>query len=287
MIYLAYHQSRHGPLALDEVRRRYDTGELPPDTLYWQEGMEAWSPVHELLGAPPPLAPVPVAAPPPPYLEIQKLSRWVPVATYFTMGALPLCLLLGLIGSMALSVKAGGPPSEAIGFLAVASLVGGGMLVGLGALATQVLYLTWLYRAQSNLRALGAQGLEFSPLLTLVCNFVPMVSMVVPFLALRELSKASQDPLDWRQRQPSRAVIVWWVCAFLPIVVMFFNYLLVGITAFSLQGMQDGTLPPAVLGLVFVLFLPLPVIMLVPLFCMNYLVKIITRQQEALRVRHG
>jgi hypothetical protein len=54
------------------------------------------------------------------------------------------------------------------------------------------LFLTWLYRAVSNARALGV-ATKWGPLQAVVAQVVPLISLVLPYYVMRELHRAS-DP---------------------------------------------------------------------------------------------
>ncbi|HXF57452.1 MAG TPA: DUF4328 domain-containing protein [Actinomycetota bacterium] len=67
-------------------------------------------------------------------------------------------------------------------------------LEGLGALALLAAGLAWLlwqHRAHANLWALGVPGLRFSPGWAVGWWFVPLANLVMPYLAVRELRRAS------------------------------------------------------------------------------------------------
>lgn len=67
-------------------------------------------------------------------------------------------------------------------------------LEGLGAmalLAAGLAWLLWQHRAQANLWALGVPGLRFSPGRAVGWWFVPLANLVMPYLAVRELWRAS------------------------------------------------------------------------------------------------
>ena len=74
--------------------------------------------------------------------------------------------------------------------LAIALLVlGFGLLTVIVYIATVVFFLMWLYRAHENLQAFGVRKnqLEYSSGWAVGSFFVPFVSLVVPYRAIREL----------------------------------------------------------------------------------------------------
>jgi hypothetical protein len=78
---------------------------------------------------------------------------------------------------------------------------------------TFLAWLLWQYRAHTNLRALGASGLSYSPGWAVGWWFIPFANVVMPYLTVRELWKAS-DPdvgaVDWKARGGAAIVGVWW-----------------------------------------------------------------------------
>ena len=76
-------------------------------------------------------------------------------------------------------------------------------------LITAILVCFWTYRANCNVRALGATGLRFSPGEAVGWHFVPIAWFWMPFLVMREIWRASANPSEWRG-QPGSAVLGWW-----------------------------------------------------------------------------
>lgn len=91
-------------------------------------------------------------------------------------------------------------------------------------LASIAVLLVWLFRAKKKLIAAGMVDAEYSPGFSVGCFFIPLVNLVMPFQAVRELWKASQNPSDWK-RCPSSQIVGWWwafwlLNAFIPIFGM-------------------------------------------------------------------
>ena len=76
-----------------------------------------------------------------------------------------------------------------------------------------VMFCAWLVRASKNARALGAQGMEFTPGWTAGWFFVPFLNLVRPYEAIKELYQAS-DPqsgaTDWGAFEPPGFILTWW-----------------------------------------------------------------------------
>src|SRR5262245_35859116 len=80
------------------------------------------------------------------------------------------------------------------------------------ALATAVPFLLWVYRTNRNARALGAEGMTYSPGWSVGWFFVPLANLVMPFLVVREIWKASSvcSGANWRQASVSPVFSAWW-----------------------------------------------------------------------------
>ena len=89
-----------------------------------------------------------------------------------------------------------------------------GVLETILALALVVMWLVWQFRAHANLRALGASDLRFSPGWVVGWWFIPFANLAMPYLTMRELTKAS-DPsvgaIDWQSSRTPRILVAWWV----------------------------------------------------------------------------
>ena len=100
-----------------------------------------------------------------------------------------------------------------------------------------VLFLVWLFRANANARALGADDMMVSPGWAVGWWFVPLANLVMPFVAMRELWKASAAPRDWQMERASASIPFWWGCWILS------N--LAGVIAFRLELQPELATAPA------------------------------------------
>ncbi len=75
--------------------------------------------------------------------------------------------------------------------------------------AAGICVLCWTYRAKANTRLDGARDLSFSPAMAVGSYFIPLLNLVMPAQAMRELYKASVDPRDW-EAVPVPALFGWW-----------------------------------------------------------------------------
>jgi hypothetical protein len=96
---------------------------------------------------------------------------------------------------------------------------------------TAIAFLVWLYRAEVNARALGAQDMMVGPGWAVGWFFVPLCQLVMPFLAVRELWRASATPRDWQLGAWSPFIALWWAC--------WLGTMITGNIAFALSRVDD------------------------------------------------
>lgn len=79
-------------------------------------------------------------------------------------------------------------------------------------IAAAIVFLRWLYLAAGNARAIGADDMMVGPGWAVGWYFVPVLNLVMPLLAMRELWKASAHPRDWQAVAAPLALPLWWGC---------------------------------------------------------------------------
>jgi hypothetical protein len=106
----------------------------------------------------------------------------------------------------------------AIGSSDLPRLILGLQLVSLCALVgTAVAFCLWLHQAYRNLRWWVRSELPYGPALAVLSFFIPIVNLVLPFLVIQVLWKASKpnlpadDPQSWRRARSSDLVTCWWL----------------------------------------------------------------------------
>jgi uncharacterized protein DUF4328 len=79
-----------------------------------------------------------------------------------------------------------------------------------------VVFLMWLYRARSNLPALGVADVRWSPGWSIALWFIPIMSLFRPYQVVKETWQAS-DPASWPgwRRDPPPDIFGWWWGLFL------------------------------------------------------------------------
>ncbi len=73
------------------------------------------------------------------------------------------------------------------------------------------LILKWIYRANYNVRQLGAEGMKFSSGWSVGWYFVPIVNLWKPFHAMQEIWKTSHSPKDWKNSDIDKILPCWWI----------------------------------------------------------------------------
>lgn len=69
--------------------------------------------------------------------------------------------------------------------------------------------LRWIHRANFNARQLGATDLDYTPGASIGWYFMPIANLWKPYEAMREIWRASVNPLAWRN-QPISPILPWW-----------------------------------------------------------------------------
>lgn len=83
----------------------------------------------------------------------------------------------------------------------------------LGTIATAVLTIIWLYKAAANVRSFG-RATTWAPIWAVFGWILPPVLVIIPFLMVREVWKASDpeapmDPTSWRQSADNPLIWAW------------------------------------------------------------------------------
>lgn len=76
--------------------------------------------------------------------------------------------------------------------------------------ATIVVFVKWIVRANFNVRQLGATGLRFAPYWAAGWYFVPFANLWLPYQAMSEIWRASKSPAAWQQCGVGWLPPIWW-----------------------------------------------------------------------------
>jgi hypothetical protein len=76
--------------------------------------------------------------------------------------------------------------------------------------ASLILFLRWIYCANSNARKLGASGMAFTPGWSVGWFFVPFANFVKPYQVMREIWQTSSNPGAWKGEPVPFKIAAWW-----------------------------------------------------------------------------
>jgi len=90
-----------------------------------------------------------------------------------------------------------------------------GILSLIAFVASALLILQWIYRANYNARRLGAQDMNYTPAWSIAYYFIPVFNLWKPYLAMKEIWLASKNAVDGRLSKSSFAksspiLPLWW-----------------------------------------------------------------------------
>lgn len=90
-------------------------------------------------------------------------------------------------------------------------------------IALVTLFSVWVYRVNSNARALGAQGMRFSPRWAVGWFFVPIMNFFRPYQVVREVWKASDPKVltQWDQKKTPVLLKAWWAAWLLSLLKIY------------------------------------------------------------------
>ncbi len=75
---------------------------------------------------------------------------------------------------------------------------------------TGLFVLSWIYITSRNNWKIGALGLKFLPIGSVIFYFVPIFNLYKPYQAMLEIWKSSKNPVDWKSQKVDLIVPLWW-----------------------------------------------------------------------------
>ena len=86
-------------------------------------------------------------------------------------------------------------------------------------LLTIIVFGVWIVRANKNVRALGADGLRITPGWAVGYFFAPILNLWRPYQAMKDLWRASQNPISSRDTRAGLILPTWWAFWLLAAIV--------------------------------------------------------------------
>lgn len=161
----------------------------------------------------------PIVAPSSSFRDPTKLTTWLKYFLYASMIIDAIALFSGVLQYQLLSdFKLGVYSSEALATAAAESNDKRQQIIGVFqfgiAISTIILFAMWIYRANFNSRALGAQNMKFTPGWSVGYYFIPFLNLWRPYQAMKEIWKTSKNPIAWEGEERG-AILPWWWFFFL------------------------------------------------------------------------
>jgi hypothetical protein len=221
-----------GPVSLEQLQAMVSNGQLRADDRVWGEGMPDWVFVQAVpeLQAVGSLQPVnsqwPGTGGGDATLPYQTTARYPSPKTRakwtnMLLGVLIAMQVLMIPATMMIPLVSAPPPGTRLSPAEATKLIAMGLsmcgvsllyLLALGGCA--VAFPMWMHRANRAARALGTQGMEFTPGWAAGWFFVPFANLVMPYRAMVELWKASDPQLApggrWQATTVAPIVGLWW-----------------------------------------------------------------------------
>ncbi|MEJ6120654.1 DUF4328 domain-containing protein [Vibrio sp. 2-Bac 85] len=147
--------------------------------------------------------------------SLERLTQWIKYVLYAQIVIAIFSIIFGFLEFRLLATYQEGfyaslEEAFADGELVIQSLQVTGIVSLIAFIASAILILKWIYRANHNARQLGAQSMSHTPAWSIGYYFIPIFNLWKPYLALKEIWMTSKSPLDWRYPKVSITLPIWW-----------------------------------------------------------------------------
>jgi hypothetical protein len=148
-------------------------------------------------------------------LGSERLVKWIKYVLYTQILIAVLAIILGLIEHHSLSSYQNGiynSLEEAFDDiqLAITLLQGVGILSLLAFIASALLIVPWIYRANDNAHQLGAENMRFTPAWSIAYYIIPIFNLWKPYQAMKEIWITSNNPSHYRTGKVAFILPLWW-----------------------------------------------------------------------------
>lgn len=148
-------------------------------------------------------------------LSSKSLVKWIRYVLYTQILIAVLAIILGLIEHYLLSSYQNGiynSLEEAFNDaqFAITLLQGVGILSLIVFIASALLILPWIYRANDNAHQLSIQNMHYTPAWSIAYYIIPVFNLWKPYHAMKEIWMVSNNPIDWRADKIPLILPLWW-----------------------------------------------------------------------------
>jgi len=189
-IYIAEPGGEQTAYSEERALKLWSQESISRKAVYWKEGMPDWRPITDLYENQ--------------VKDASGLTRFLKVMLWLST----VVAAFGVLAQAASLATGNAGKTSSENFRALGAL--SGVLTLLAFFATAVPFLMWIHRANRNARALGAQGMRFTPGWSVGWFFVPLLSLWKPYQAVKEIWQASHNPYSWDRQDMAPAVGRWW-----------------------------------------------------------------------------
>ncbi|MFT6927829.1 MAG: hypothetical protein ACJAZP_003474 [Psychromonas sp.] len=149
------------------------------------------------------------------FKSLEKLSKWIRYVLYAQILIAVLAIIFQFIEYQLLAAFDQGvysslPAAYADAELAINILQIIGIASLLAFIASALLILPWIYRANSNARQFGAQKMNYTPAWSIAYYFIPVFNLWKPYQAMKEIWLASNNPVEQRFSKSTPILPIWW-----------------------------------------------------------------------------
>jgi hypothetical protein len=149
------------------------------------------------------------------FKSLKSLTQWIRYVLYAQIVIAIISMILvflerGLLSAYQEGAYASLDEALADGDTTIMLLQGTGIVSLIAFIVSALLIMQWIYRANSNVRVLGAQNLSYTPAWSIAYYFIPIFNLWKPYQAMKQIWMASKNPLDWRSVKASSILPIWW-----------------------------------------------------------------------------
>lgn len=145
----------------------------------------------------------------------ENLTKWIRYVLYAQILIAVLAIIFQFIEYQLLSAFREGlytslETAYADGKLAIEILQIIGIASLIAFIASALLILQWIYRANVNARQLDAQNMNYTPAWSIAYYFIPVFNLWKPYQAMKEIWLTSQKSADGHFSKSSPILPLWW-----------------------------------------------------------------------------